>query len=227
MAIIYRNPAGIAAGPFGTSPFGPRIPEVALVDPYVWLYEFQIPKDPPTRARLARSPVPIQFGTNSAGQVLTYSPYPISHPEINEVADGSIPTTRVTVSNVTLELASLIRSYELEGQPAKIMLIRLQDAPNGDPLREYSFTVQSISVSDRAVVAQLGAYNLHKQPFPLNVVKRNHCDYAYKGGRCGYNGALTTCDKTEDGPNGCTVHNNRARFGAFRGLQRLTGIGAG
>ena len=40
----------------------------------------------------------------------------------------------------------------------------------------------------------------------------------YKGAQCGYAGSLTNCDGTYNGPNGCLVHDNGTRFGAFPGI---------
>jgi len=56
--------------------------------------------------------------------------------------------------------------------------------------------------------------------FPKFLYRANFCMYVshYKSIWCGYTGALTNCDGTYNGANGCQVHNNAGRFGAFPGI---------
>ena len=204
----------------------PRIDEVVSASPYIWLYEFEIPKDPPTRLRLAKHPTPVEWGTDSSGATLTYSPFPVSHREIKEDSEGSIPTVVIQASNVTLEVQRFLADYDLVGQEARVMLVRWEDAPNGTPLVDYSFEVLSLEASPLAVTARCGRYNLNRQPFPLGRFRRNFCRWRYKSAECGYGGGLASCSKLLDGDNGCEAHDNEERFGGFPGLPRGSGLGS-
>lgn len=64
----------------------------------------------------------------------------------------------------------------------------------------------------------LGAENIVSKTFPRRRQTRDYCQWRYKGEECGYSGLLPSCDLTLKGGNGCTVHQNVIRFGAFPGI---------
>lgn len=223
--IANRNISGLAQGP----PFhigDPRVDEIMTASPYIWLYEIEVPKDPPTRLRLAQHPTAVDWGTSSTGATLTYSPFPIRHREIVENSEGLIPTVNLQVSNVSLEMQQFVSDYDMVGQEVRIMLVRWEDAPGGTPLLSYTFEILALEASSLAVNARCGRYNLNKQPFPLGRFRRNFCRWRYKGKECGYAGGLASCSKLLGGDNGCTAHDNTARFGGAPGLARGSGLGS-
>lgn len=220
MALIRFSSTSVS-GPL-SFPFGPKFPEVSIVSPYVWLYEIEVPKDPPTRLRLTSHTVEVEWGTNSSGAINVYSPFPIGHRDIREDSEGSIPTTVLSVSNVTLEMQQYVQTYDMIDQPVRIMLVRWDDAPNGTPIRQYDFRILALRTNAEAFTATLGNYNLNRQPFPLQRCNRDFCGWGYKGPECGYTGVEATCDKTLEGSNGCKAKGNQARFEAFN-LPRSTG----
>lgn len=86
---------------------------------------------------------------------------------------------------------------------------------------EETLTVMGSSAPGWDVNFTLGSENPLALRFPFNVQYRNRCPYRYKGERCGYDGALPSCDYTLDGANGCRVHNNIANYGGFPALRNL------
>lgn len=103
-------------------------------------------------------------------------------------------------SNVTL---SIVRGDALD-KPAEIV--------------EY-FQVIGSSAADYMATFQLGAENAIMQVFPRRQQRRDFCQWRYKDPTtCKYAGALTSCDLTLQGPNGCAAHGNTINFGAYPGL---------
>jgi phage-related protein len=70
------------------------------------------------------------------------------------------------------------------------------------------------------VTFTLSAPSPMRQLFPKYLYRADFCMYVsnYKGPQCRYAGALANCDGTYSGANGCVVHDNAGRFGAFPGI---------
>lgn len=224
MVVVSRGTLS-ASGPI-VLPFGPRFPDLVQSSPYVWLYEIEVPTDPPTMARLAAFPDSVTWGTSSTGTPLVYSSFPVRHRGMKQSTDASLPTVLLQVSNVSLEIAALVQAHAgLIGQRVRIFQISLADAPNGSPIQDQEFEILSTETSAGQVTVRLGHYNPRNSPFPGGRYTRDHCRFGYKTARCGYVGALASCDFTLNGPNGCVVHDNTERFGAFPGIPRTIGVG--
>lgn len=192
--------------------------------PWIWLYEIEIPTDPPTRVRLARNTCDVEFGTNSDGVALTYTRFPVGHQRVKRDAQGGQTTTSLTVANVTREIQALLEAHDgLIGQPVRIMLINDHLKLTGKPTLRDDFEIVSVSTDERGVTAQLGQQNLYEASFPSTRYLRSACRHAYKGPLCKYVGAEATCSKTLDGANGCADHDNELNFGGFPGIPRLSG----
>lgn len=190
--------------------------------PWIWLYEIEIPTDPPTRLRLARNTEDVVFGTNNLGVPFTYYRFPIGHQSVTQDAKGSLGTTTLTVGNVTREVQALLETYNgLIGTPVRIMLINLQLAETGIPTLRQDFQIVAVSTNEDGVTAQLGQQNLYESTFPSARYLRENCRHQYKGPLCKYVGALATCSKTLDGANGCADHTNEPNFGGFPGIPRV------
>jgi len=194
---------------------------LALGRPYVWLFEFQVPTTPPERIRLAAHDEDVSYGTNSVGAPLVYSPYDVRLDPIEQNTDGDLVNLRVTVSNVRRELMALVEAYNaLIGQPAFMQLVHLDLLSDADPLVAIDGKVASASATAESIVFEVGLYYPSRGTFPTGRVSRDWCRFRYKGVRCGYTGALPSCDKSLDGANGCEVHGNGPRFGGFPGAPR-------
>ena len=192
--------------------------------PWIWLYEIEIPTDPPTRLRLARNTENVVFGTSNLGAPLTYYRFPIGHQSVKRDSEGGLSTTTLIVSNVTREVQALLEEYEgLIGQNVRIMLVNAQLAVTGVPTLKDDFQILSVSTTEQGVSAQLGQQNLYEASFPSVRYLRDHCRHQYKGALCKYVGVIATCSKTLDGKNGCSDHSNEPNFGGFPGIPKLSG----
>ena len=95
--------------------------------PWIWLYDFQIPTDPPPRYRLTNYTEQVSFGTNPIdGSALVYEPFPIDHGEIELSREGNLPSIRVSVANATREVGDVIETHGgLLGEPAVVRLVNV------------------------------------------------------------------------------------------------------
>lgn len=207
--------------------------QLATAGVYLWLYEIDVPTDPPTRYRLTRTPEAVDYGGFS------YSPFPVAHETIVRDADGDMPTTTLTASNISRELIATLENYEgLVGQRVAIILTHstlVGSSSTSQSIVEELFTVISSSANSESVTLTLGSSNLYDTSVPKARMMRYHCRHQYRSAECGYSldsaspYYLSGCDKTLGGPNGCEAHGasyesagltaiHPTRFGGFPGL---------
>lgn len=204
---------------------------VTTSTPWTYLYEIEVPTDPPTRYRLAR------FDDNVAFRGHTYSTFPISHTGAESDTEANLPETTLTVSNVSRELIATLEAYGgLVGQSVRIMLVNRLDLNSGQAAEEQDWRITRVSYDEQSIQATLSLYNLYRTRFPALRLMRTHCRWQYRGPECGYSlavgdGGLASCDKSLDGPNGCEVHGQSEadagvevlhpnRFGGAPGIPR-------
>ena len=94
-----------------------------------------------------------------------------------------------------------------------------------DPLAavlEWDFKITAMVTTAQGASAQLGDISLYDVFVPASRIGKRYCRFKYKDDACAYTGALPTCDKSLDGPNGCIAHgddgNHPERFGGFPGV---------
>jgi phage-related protein len=214
---------------------------VIQTDPIVVLYAIDIPSSPPSKLRVTPYPEAVLFERDSLNASITYSPFSIGHESVRADTEGSLPTVRMTMQNLTRESVALMDEYSgLEGQKVRIVYARRSELPDGVPLRDEEYDVLSSVASETTAEFTLGHATLVSRKFPDLIISRTHCAHDYGGPGCGYDttifGALQTCDFTETGANGCTVHGDKevlagfarrhpARMKLFPGVPRVGGVG--
>lgn len=205
--------------------------QLATGERFFWLYEIEVPTEPPTVYRLTRGPEAVAY------QGFSYSPFPIRHDTIERDAEGNLPTTRLTVSNVSREIVRTLELYEgLVGQRVRIILAHtLTAGVDGAPVAQEDFRIRDSSADAKAASFTLATRDLFEQTIPKTRMMRTHCRHQYRSAECGYSldetnpNYLPTCDKSLDGPNGCRVHGasyttagetpiHPDRFGGFPGI---------
>jgi len=220
----------------------PNIPKIAYLEKnllatgqkFVWLYEIEVPTDPPTRYRFVRDPLPVTFRGNE------YSPFPIAHSETRSDSKGNLPTITLTVSNVTREIVSVLNAHNgLVAQDVRIILTHDLALPTGHGVWEHDYQIRSTSIDEKAVSATLGDLHIYNAKLPAQRMMRFYCRHQYKDANCGYAvgtahaNYLPTCDKSLDGADGCRVHGisevlaglpdlHPERFGGFPGIPEQT-----
>jgi phage-related protein len=132
---------------------------------------------------------------------------------------NSEPSLKLTVFDPTNSIRGAMEDYGGGIGFAVTMSVVNSGNLGARPELAEEFIVTEATAPDVAVTFTLGAENPLKAEFPHRRQYRDRCPWPYKGRRCGYSGALATCDYTLSGANGCRAHSNVARFGGFPGLK--------
>jgi phage-related protein len=138
--------------------------------------------------------------------------------QISQIS-GQVAEVSLSIKDHTRVIQSLMEEYG-GGVGSNITLYvvnaaRLDHAPE---IVEF-FQITGSSASEYSQSFQLGAENALAQTFPRRRQTRDFCQWRYKDSTtCRYAGALTGCDLTLQGPNGCEAHGNSLNFGAYPGL---------
>lgn len=150
--------------------------------------------------------------------------------KINELSDGSsgeVPMVTIQVSNVSRVMDQYIQYYDnyikangYSRITVSICVINTKVIavdPTAAPEVDHIFELKQPKCDAEWATFILSASNPYMRRFPQNRILRNHCRYKFKGadGRCGYTGALTTCNHTLIQ---CRARNNSTRFGNAPGV---------
>lgn len=132
---------------------------------------------------------------------------------------GAQSKVNLTVTDFTQALSGRMQAYGGGiGFKVKIIVVNA-GALNQLPEIVEDFEIIGASSSEYVVTFELGIGNILAKTFPRRRQTRDFCQWRYKeANTCGYTGGLATCDLTLKGANGCEVHNNVIRFGAFPGI---------
>lgn len=210
-------------------------------NPYVLLVSIDLPTDPETKLRMAAYPETVYYGRANDGTPVPFYPFSFGVGQASVDTEASIPTVSLEAQNITLEMAALMETYNyLIGQRAVVTVIRIQNTPDGVPDQEDEYDVLDGELDQGVARLTLGRAALQKKDFPDSRITRNYCSSPYGGILCGYDttrsGALPTCSKLKDGPNGCTEHGDDEvaaslprehpkRWRSFPGVRRQSGTG--
>lgn len=221
------------------------VPSIALLEKnllatgqkFLWLYEIEVPTDPPTRYRFVRDQTPVTYRGN------LYSPFPISHGKTRSDTKGNLPTVSLTISSVSRELVSYLNEYNgMVAQPVRLILTHELAIATGVPVWQQDYQIMNSTVSEEAVQAVLGEVYISSAKVPAQRMMRFYCRHQYQDAMCGYAvdpshiKYLSTCDKSLDGIDGCRVHGvsessaglpalHPKRFGGFPGIPENTTAG--
>ena len=166
--------------------------------------------------RLARNVDPVQFDAGDGNGIQTYQPFNFDL-SVDDPGGNQLPTISLKASNVQRILQGIIEQYA--GAVANLYVYNTAH-PAGEPdLAITTMVMRTVAVAE-IVTFTLSAPSPMRQLFPKFLYRANFCMWVsnYKGAQCGYTGPITNCDGTFNGTNGCIVHANAARFGAFPGI---------
>jgi phage-related protein len=169
--------------------------------------------------RLARNTDPIEFDAGDGNGIQTYQPFNFQL-SIEDPGSNQLPTISLAASNAQRILQGIIEQYAgVVGAVANLYVYNTAH-PAGEPDLAITTTVMRTVANAETVTFTLSAPSPMRQLFPKFLYRANFCMWvsAYKGPQCGYTGSLTNCDGTFNGTNGCIVHANATRFGAFPGI---------
>lgn len=146
----------------------------------------------------------------------TYQAFPF---EIGEVLEDETtdPNISLKVSNVARGLQWYVE--DSGGGVGTEVILRVVNSLNmdGDADLEEYFVVTACKIDEQWIDFTLGNGYSAKTRRPLDRYMKNNCPFQFKGIRCGYNGAQTSCLHTLAD---CRAHNNSERFGGFPGIDQ-------
>jgi phage-related protein len=207
-------------------------------EPWYLLAEVDVPTTPKTILRLVRGTEDVDFGVTSAGVPVTYSRAAFSWSGIQQTSEGDLPSSTLTISNVTREAGALMETHDgFVGEEVILMIVHNLSLPTGVPDLSYKFTVTKSAFDEQNATAELGIFNPYTRPFPDSLFFRLRCPFLYRGKECKYAvdsgdpDFLSTCDKSLNGSNGCVAHGasetaagvtkvHPERFGGFPGISK-------
>lgn len=172
-----------------------------------------------THVRLARNVDAIQFDAGDGLGIQTYQAFNFDL-TVDDPGGQQLPTVTLRASNTMRLLQGLIEQYAgIVGAIANLYVYNTAH-PAGEPDLALSTTVMRTVCTAEIVTLSLSAPSPMRQLFPKFLYRADFCMWVsnYKGPQCGYTGALANCDGTYNGANGCLVHDNATRFGAFPGI---------
>lgn len=153
----------------------------------------------------------------------TISPYTIGNEEF--------PTLELTFVDVDGQYrdefsgAPQINHYpDLRSAVIEVFKVNSADLDDDADAIKDSFIVSSVNASDDLVVLRCDTYLQNpNRSFPPYTYVRRHCQWQFKDPKtCQWTrrkgGNSKYCDKTMDGPRGCSSHNNIENFGGFPGI---------
>ena len=172
---------------------------IKLSNDGTWVELWTVQTTSTTALYITSNPESVTFNGHS------YDPFPMTRADIVRDSDGNISDLSVTVANVGREMTNAVSG--LRGNSVAL------DITNTNALTvsySYTFVVKDVIITDIAATLRLGSVNLLTLDFPRERFMRTRCSWVFGSTGCGYDtarsGALTTCDQTLNGANGCVAH---------------------
>lgn len=156
------------------------------------------------------------FGEQTNGFAVYHGIVSIS--ELSQSLTRNAASATVTIQNVNNDISATFSkpSTRLTGYLCQLGRAFLQ--PDGSWAGYIVLTgkIGAYPANEESAELPIIADIANNNKFLTNRRIQVNCPLIYKGTACGYTGSIPTCDKTKDGANGCTIHNNTHRFGGIK-----------
>jgi hypothetical protein len=142
--------------------------------------------------------------------------------DLTEQKDA-LPTINLTITDHTQAIQG--RLQESQGGvdfPVRLLIVSSNNMNTPETVNSFTILTASARASDYSVTFEVGAENPLSLRFPARLMRRNRCEFRFRGKDCGYTGPAMTCDFGYDTPNGCAAKGNQQNFGGFRGIRRYS-----
>ena len=216
-----------------TGPTAVEKNRVANASAWLWLVELQV--DASTAIRIVAD-----YDAQVTWQGVVWYPLAAKVSDIRRDGDGRVSDATLSISHVKRYFVSYLDGSKLVGKRCRLVVIHASQIGDSAAGIEDLYTVNGLELSEDSAAIRIGVANPLSQPVPSERFARTYCrflpEYGSAASRCGYDknlaGALSSCDGTLEGANGCRVHGDNE---VARGLPRLhplrfggfPGIGAG
>ena len=143
----------------------------------------------------------------------TYIRFPITHEFIGENNQGQIDQVKVRLANVSRLIQLYLEQYDFRGKKVVIRTVWADQLADPDAYIDDIFYIDNYTADQNNVEFTLTSkFDVLGVDLPARRYARNYCGWKFKSAECGYAGAETSCDKTQQR---CKQLNNYQRFGAF------------
>jgi len=145
-----------------------------------------------------------------------YVAFPFNLGEINENANGELPTFDIVVQDTTRTVQGYVEQAN-GGKSARVILRALYShyLTTTTPELEEVFAVLSVKCDAKGVTFNCGSDFPLSKRFPARRYLKDFCPYRYKDIECACISDLTECNKTLID---CRERNNSTRFGGCPGI---------
>lgn len=193
-----------------------------IVQSSAWVWLAQVEMSPTEVIRLAANNTDVTFLSE------TWTAFPFRVNDLTESNDGELPRFSVFCVDVTGGIKREVRKNNGLGDK-KVTLFKVPSALLASPVdgssRKNYLTWQSYVISttylNNGVSFQISSKPLIKVAGPRGKIVRGSCPYTFKDANtCQYSGAGTVCDKSLDGPQGCSFYDNVINYGGFPGVPK-------
>lgn len=157
----------------------------------------------------------ITFGGNF------YQPFEFTIGEIT-AGKGETPQLQLQIDNTSRAIERYLIEYDtylklngIDGNGITCELYVLNTNDLSEAVMTEYFELVDFKANNKMATFTLGTTSLFNKQYPPRKMYANFCSFKFKDARCGYSGALTTCNKTLSD---CRARNNSVRFGGFVGL---------
>ncbi len=153
------------------------------------------------------------YDTDITYNSVLYSRFPISHEFVGENNQGQIDQVKVRLANVSRLIQSYLEQYDFRGKKVIIRMVWANQLADPDAYMDDAFYIDSYTADQSNVEFTLTSkFDVLGVDLPARRYARNYCNWKFKSPQCGYTGAETACDKTQQR---CKELGNYQRFGAF------------
>lgn len=153
------------------------------------------------------------YDTDVVYNSVNYLKFPISHEFVAENNQGSIDQVKVRLANVSRLIQSYLEQYDFRGKKVTIRMVWANQLSDPDAYIDDIFYIDNYTVDQNNVEFTLtGKFDVLGVDLPARRYTRNYCAWKFKSVECGYTGAETSCNKTQQR---CKQIGNYPRFGAF------------
>jgi len=143
----------------------------------------------------------------------TYTRFPIMHEFTGENNQGRIDQVKVRLANVSRLIQLYLEQYDFRGKKVIIRTVWVNQLSDPDAHMDDIFYIDNYTADQTNVEFTLtGKFDVLGMDLPARRYARNYCSWKFKSSECGYAGAETECNKTQQR---CKQLNNYQRFGAF------------
>lgn len=143
----------------------------------------------------------------------TYQSFPFNIGDTGQDSKGELPKLTIKVSNANGLVEQQINDLQ-GGVGAKVALyvVHSEHLDLTTPEIEEHYVVKAVTAEEDWVTFTLAGDMVLSQAVPCTRYLKDSCPYQYKDVRCGYNGALPSCNHTLSD---CVAHGNTLRFGGY------------